>query len=104
MKQFLYRIQPTRSTMLKDGLTAQESAAVGAHFEYLKGLLAEGVVLMAGRTQTADEHAFGIVIFVAASETEAALVVQNDPAVKQGVMKSELFPYQIALWSDKRPS
>ncbi len=104
MKQFLYRIQPTRPTMLRDGLTEREAAAVGAHFEYLKGLVAQGVVLMAGRTQTADEHAFGIVIFVAASEADATLVVQNDPAVKQGVMKAELFPYQVALWSAKDPT
>jgi len=103
MKQFLYRIQPTRPAMLRDGLTEQESAAVGAHFEYLQGLVTKGVVLMAGRTQTTDEHTFGIVIFVTASEAEAAIVVQNDPVVKQGVMKAELFPYQVALWSDKRP-
>ena len=66
MKQFLYRIQPTRPAMLRNGLTERESAAIGAHFEYLKGLVAQGVVLMAGRTHTTDERSFCIVVFVAA--------------------------------------
>jgi hypothetical protein len=26
-----------------------------------------------------------------------------DPAVKHGVMRAELFPYRIALWSSKGP-
>jgi hypothetical protein len=27
--------------------------------------------------------------------------MQNDPAVKLGVMKAKLFPYRVALWSSK---
>ena len=56
---------------------------------------------MAGRTLTADDRTFGIAVLVSASESEAAQLMQNDPAVKQGVMKAELFPYQVALWSQK---
>jgi hypothetical protein len=29
--------------------------------------------------------------------------MQQDPAVKLGVIKAELFPYRIALWSPKSP-
>ena len=49
------------------------------HFRYLQKLAGEGLVLMAGRTLNVDERAFGIVVFVAASQSEAADVVQNDP-------------------------
>ena len=72
---------------------------IGEHFEYLQKLVADGVVFMAGRTMTADEKTFGIVVFAAATESEAAALMQNDPAVKLGVMKAELFPYRVALWS-----
>jgi uncharacterized protein YciI len=103
MPQFLYRIQPTRIGMLTEGPSEQESAVVGQHFAYLKELNAAGTVLMAGRTLNADERTFGIVVFVAESEAQAEELVRNDPAVKHGVMRAELFPYSVALWSRTGP-
>ncbi len=104
MKEFIYRIQPTRPAMLTAGLTEHEKRVIAEHFEYLQALVAKDIVLMAGRTLTADDRTFGIVVFVSASDTEAAQLMQNDPAVKQGVMKAELFPYKVALWSHKGPT
>jgi uncharacterized protein YciI len=103
MPQFIYRIQPTRLGMLTEKPTETEMKIIGEHFECLAKLVADGVVFMAGRTLTADEKTFGIVIFQAATEAEASALMQNDPAVKLGVMKAELFPYRVALWSAKVP-
>ena len=103
MPDFLYRIQPTRPGLLLQGPTEQESAIVEAHLLYLKNLVSDGVVLMAGRTLTADASAFGIVVFRADSEPEAREIMRKDPAVAQGVMSAELFPYRIALWSSQGP-
>lgn len=97
-QQYLYRIQPTRSEMLADGPTLEEEAKVAEHFEYLQRLLAEGALILAGRTLNTDPSAFGIVIFTAASEAEARAVVDNDPAVRSGVMRAEQYPYRVALW------
>ncbi|MGH7319156.1 MAG: hypothetical protein ACRELA_05970, partial [Candidatus Rokuibacteriota bacterium] len=47
----LYRLQPTRSAMLTEGLTSEESAAVAAYVAHLTRLAAAGVVLLLGRTQ-----------------------------------------------------
>lgn len=96
--QFLYRLQPTRTGMLTGGPTQDEERIVGQHFAYLQKLLADGRLLMAGRTTTEDERVFGIVIFTAVSASAALEVMQNDPAVRQGVMSAELFPYRVALW------
>jgi hypothetical protein len=41
------------------------------------------------------------VVFLAKSEAEAATIVQSDPAVKNGIMKADLFPFHVALWSSK---
>ncbi len=95
--QYLYRIQPTRPAMLTDGPTEREAELVGQHFNYLKQLMEQGVVILAGRTQNTDPSSFGIIIFNAGSEEAAEAVVQNDPAVRNGVMRAELFPYRIAL-------
>jgi uncharacterized protein YciI len=104
MPHFLYRLQPTRLEMLTVGPTELEAAIVGEHFRHLQKLTADGVVLMAGRTLNTDARTMGIVVFVAASETEAAALMQNDPAVKQGVMTAEVFPFGVALWSATGPA
>lgn len=87
--------------MLTLGPTADEASAVSAHFSYLERLTASGVVLLAGRTLNSDARTFGIVVFTAGSETEAAEVVRMDPAVEQGVMRAGLFPFGVALLSQK---
>jgi uncharacterized protein YciI len=104
MPQFLYRLQPTRLGMLTESPTDREASIVSEHFEYLQKLVAEGVVFMAGRTLNSDERTFGIVVFEAASESDAVALMENDPAVKLRVMKAELFPYRVALWSPKAPA
>lgn len=104
MPQYLYRIQPTRLGMLTEAPTERESAVIGAHFSYLKGLVDQGVVLMAGRTLNADESTFGIAIFEAESLAAAEEIMRADPAVREGVMRAELFPYRVALWSGCGPT
>jgi uncharacterized protein len=89
--------------MLTEGPTGREASIINQHFEYLQKLVAQGVVFMAGRTLNSDERTFGIVIFEAATEAAAVVLMQNDPAVKLGLMKAELFPYRLALWSAKGP-
>ena len=96
-EQFIYVIRPKRLGMLTDGPTPEEEAIVGRHFSYLKNLYASGVVLLAGRTQDADETSFGIVILTAESEPEARGIMMGDPAVKEGVMTSEFHPYRVAI-------
>ena len=103
MAQFLYRIVPTRTAMLTDGPTDEEQRIVGEHFSYLQNLVERGIVLMAGRTMNRDERTFGIVIFQAADDTQARSLMHDDPAVRHGVMRAELFPYSIALWSNAGP-
>jgi uncharacterized protein YciI len=44
-----------------------------------------------------DEKTFGIVIIEVESEEEALNIMNNDPAVSEGVMTAELFPYRVAL-------
>ena len=65
MPTYIYRIQPVRPEMLSEGATAEEERIAGEHFEYLKRLMAEGILILAGRTLNSDYSAFGIAIFEA---------------------------------------
>ena len=100
LPQFLYRIVPTRSEMLVSGPTEHEMQVIDAHFAHLQKLAADGVVLMAGRTIDTGPATWGIVVFRAASPAEAEAVMRGDPAIAQGVMHCELFPYRVAVWAD----
>lgn len=103
MPPFLYRIQATRLGMLTGSPTEHETAVVGEHFEYLQSLVAQGLILLAGRTLNADDRCLGIVILAAGSEQAVSRRMQNDPAGKQDLMRSELFPFSIAQCSPKGP-
>ncbi len=98
--QFLYRITPVRADMLVAGPTEAEMQVMATHFAHLQKLAADGVVLMAGRTLVAGPDTFGIVVFKAPSLAEADAVMRSDPAIAQGVMHCELFPYRVAVWAD----
>jgi uncharacterized protein YciI len=99
MEQFLYRIQPVRHDMLTKGSTEFESHIVSEHFNYLKRLTEDGVIILAGRTQTTDYSSFGIVLLKAETIEEAREIMLNDPAVKNKVFRAELYPYKTSLFN-----
>jgi len=86
--------------MLATGPTPSEADIVRRHYEYLRGLTASGTAVLAARTLTTDETGFGIVVFRAPDEAAARGLMEADPAVAEGVMGSEFFPYRIALWGE----
>jgi len=95
--QWLYYLVPARLGMVTGEATPEEIETVSRHFAYLKDLTEKGVMILMGRTQNNDENTFGIAIFEAEDESVARLIMENDPAVKGGVMKATLYPYKIAL-------
>lgn len=98
MPQYLYRISPARPGFYA-APTVAENEAVDRHFRYLQRAAAEGIVLLAGRTLIENAEGFGIVVLVASSESEAQRFAEEDPAVKAGVFRMELFPFRVALAS-----
>ncbi len=79
--------------------TKEDEAITGEHFQRLVQKKAEGVVLLAGRTQleTSDPGMMGLVIFYAKDEKEANEFMQNDPAVKNKIMLAKVVPYAVAV-------
>lgn len=92
-KHFLIVYRPPRETFTEDA-TDSESAAVGEHFEYLKKLMADGQLILAGRTEDAS---MGLVVLEAENLDTAEKIMHNDPVIKAGVFGATLYPYRIAL-------
>jgi uncharacterized protein YciI len=99
-KQFIYILKLIPALLDEKKWTTEEEAIVERNFKKLQGLLGEGKLILAGKTNGLDENTFGIVIFEADSEEEAKFIMENDPAVAEGIMKAELFPYKVALMKD----
>ena len=97
MPTYIYRIQPVRPAMLAEGPTPAETRITGEHFAYLKRLMEEGLLILAGRTLTSDYSAFGIAIFNARDDAHMRQITEEDPGVAQKLFRAEWHPYRIAL-------
>lgn len=95
MQHFLYVLRVTRLEQLTVGPTEREIEIVSEHVDYLMALAAKGTMLLFGRTTEDDARTFGIALFQVESEQEAQGIMENDPAVKHGVMHAALHPYRI---------
>ncbi len=82
-----------------DNWPEEATKIVGTHFNYLKKLTEEGVVIMAGRTvnNPMTENDFGIIILEASSKEEAQNIMDNDPSIKGKVMYATLYDFSLAL-------
>jgi uncharacterized protein YciI len=92
-RHFMYVLHPLAFDTL-DEMTETHQRIARTHFEYLKRLSAEDAVVVAGRTEKAE---IGIVVLETDSESSARSIMENDPAVKHGLMKATLYPYRLAL-------
>jgi uncharacterized protein len=93
MPHFLAIYRPPRPTFASDA-TGEESRIIGDHFEYLKELLAQGKLLIAGPCEDAS---MGIAVFEARDEEEAGRILARDPAVTGGVFRGEIKRYRVSL-------
>ncbi len=94
---FIVILRPTRLGMLTGGPTPAELEIVSGHFSYYSALVAEGKMLLAGRSLGEPEQVIGIGIFHAESMAEAEVMMNLDPAIVAGVMTAEVQPYGLAL-------
>ncbi|BCB02813.1 YciI family protein [Bacillus sp. KH172YL63] len=100
--EFIYMLKLIPRLFKEENWTAKDEEIVQRHFSRLKEWTDQGVVTLAGRTLNEEENAFGIVIFEAEGEESARTFMNEDPAVKEGIMTAELFPYRIALLKENR--
>ena len=75
------------------GPTEEESALVGRHFLYLKGLFEAKVATFIGRTEEAPF--IGIVVFEAEDRAAAQAVLDADPAISAGVFIPTLSAFRV---------
>jgi len=81
-----------------DDMTEPEEKIMNEHFFYLKDLVAKRKVILAGPCL---ELRKGIVILETDSELEARQIMDNDPSVKKGLHRYEMYPMRVSLLANK---
>lgn len=94
MPEWIYFLHPPRENFAAT-MTDEENEAWGRHFERLKQLLDDGVLIMAGPTLGTINT--GVSVFEAPDQAAARKIVDDDPAIIGGFARGELRPYRVSL-------
>jgi uncharacterized protein YciI len=79
------------------GSMGEEGHRLGtAHIAYLKSLVREGRLVLAGQSFDGNDLA-GIMIVNASSRDAALEVLNNDPLVKANFVRGEVFPFHTVM-------
>jgi uncharacterized protein YciI len=92
--EWVYFLHPPRDDFAAT-LTDQEQAAFAEHAEWLRRLLADGALIVAG--PTLGRVNTGIAIFEAPDEETARRIVAEEPVTRDGFARGELRPYRVGF-------
>ena len=76
-------------------MTAAERSAVDAHPAWLRTLLADGVLIVAG--PCLGQVNTGLAIFEAPDQDTARRIVADEPVTSGGYLRGDLRPYRLGL-------
>lgn len=94
MPEWVYFIHAPRENFAET-MTEEEQQVWSVHFERLKRLLAEGVMILAGPTLGPINT--GIAVFEAEDEDAARRIMEKDPVIAGGYARGELRPFAVSL-------
>ncbi len=93
MSEYAVILKPVRQNFVAT-ITADETLEAERHFAYFAELQERGKLKYAGRC---DDGYIGIGILEAGSEQEVERIMQDDPAVRAGVMSIAIKQWRTAL-------
>ena len=95
-KHFYTIIKPYRKDFILNPME-NENAIMENHFSYLKNLLDNNKLYLAGPTLI-ESDPFGVIIFETETEEEARELLMQDPSIKSGIQKVVDFrPVRLSL-------
>ena len=94
MSEWVFFMHPPRDDFIAT-MSGAERAAFDAHGAWLRGLLADGLLIAAG--PCLGQVNTGIAIFEAASEDEARRIIAGEPVTSGGYMRGDLRPFRLGM-------
>ncbi|MBN1328307.1 MAG: hypothetical protein JXA54_02425 [Candidatus Heimdallarchaeota archaeon] len=97
LRHFFGMIRPTREDFITN-MTSEDEKIMADHFEYLKNLLHQGLLVLAGPVLK-EKEPFGILVFECQTLEEAKKLLEADPSVKAGIQQIKLVePFRLSLY------
>jgi uncharacterized protein YciI len=98
-KQYIYTMEPVdpAKAASRDTWTDYDKESFDLHFARLEQAKADGVLVLAGRSQDADGTGPAIVIFEAESDEEAQRFFEAEPFLARGFVRGTLHPFRIVM-------
>ncbi len=93
-QHYFFKLIPPRPTFAQD-MNDEERNLMQQHARYAQERFAEGKILLYGPVM-AEDGAFGLGILEVENEDEARSLAQNDPTVKAGLNRFEIWPMGVA--------
>lgn len=97
--EFIYKTILVDRLYKEENWTEQDEKITSDHFNYLLDLKSKNQLVLAGKTAGLDLSTYGIVVFKANNLEEAKDIMNNDPAIKNGIMKGTLHEYSLAIFN-----
>jgi uncharacterized protein YciI len=94
MAEWIYFIHAPRDDFAAT-MSKREEEVWAAHFQRLKGLQADGILIMAG--PTLGRINTGIAVIEAPDEEAAHRIMDEDPAIASGIARGELREFRTSL-------
>lgn len=95
MRQFLYKLIPPRPTFDQD-MSASERAVMEQHFAYWGDLTEKKIAIVYGPVLDPN-GVWGLAVIDVNDEPQALTVGRNDPAVRSGLSRFEIYPVQLVM-------
>ncbi len=95
MAYFVYKLIPPRPTFATD-MSDDEAAVMGQHGDYWQDLFGRGHVVVFGPVGD-PSGTWGLGVIEAETEDDVRALVADDPAVKSGMAKFEVYPMPVAI-------
>jgi len=92
-QHFFFKLIPPRPTFLQD-ITDEEKVLMNEHGAYFQEQFDAGKLLLYGPVM-APGGAFGVGILEVADEAEARQFGENDPSVRAGLNRWEIYPMRV---------
>src|SRR5689334_22851399 len=96
VRQFVYRIEPVRKDLTLQNLTDVEKPILAQHAAYLKKLLDDGKLVLAGQAFE-QTSMWGIVIVNAADAPSAEAIMTADPAFQAKIFQGKVVPFRVVF-------
>lgn len=100
-KYFALKLIPPRSTFAQD-MSEEERAIMQQHVAYWRDLTDKGITIVYGPVSD-PRGTYGLGVIEVDSEEQAHALTADDPAVRSGLNKLEIYPIRAVLGKRRAP-